>query len=181
MESRRSGALIPAILLIGIGAFFLLMNLNVLPQVSVGQLWPALPVLLGAGMLVQYFLGRMRDPGLVTGGTIFVLTGLFFFLFTLRANLPGLGSIGWGRMAVLWPAFPTIVGIALLLQWIAGGLRDTGLLVPVGILLVVGLGGFAFTLANIPTFSMMLTYWQALLIVIGVIVLARSLIRPRSS
>ena len=181
MESRRAGSIIPAFILIAIGVLFLLVNLNVLPRVSLTQLWPALPALIGVGLLLQFFLGRMRDPGLVTGGTIFLLTGLFFFLFTLRLDVPGLGQVGWGDMGRLWPAFPTIVGIALLLQWLAGGLRDTGLLIPVSILLIVGLGGFAFTLADFPTFRIIFDYWPILLIVLGVIVLLRSLSRPRSS
>ncbi|HEY4688109.1 MAG TPA: DUF5668 domain-containing protein [Anaerolineae bacterium] len=181
VESRRSGSLVPAIVLIGIGVFFLLVNTNVLPRVSLTQLWPALPALLGVGLLLQFFVDRMRDPGLVTGGAIFLLIGLFFFLFTLNVDVPGLGVIHWGNMAQLWPAFPTIVGIALLLQWLAGGLRDTGLLIPVGILLVVGLGGFAFTLRGFPTFRLIAEFWPVLLIVIGAIILARSFIRPTST
>jgi len=180
MDLRRSGAIVPAVILIGLGIFFLLVNTNVV-RVSLGQLWPAFPLLLGAGMLLQFFIGRGRDPGLVTGGTIFLLTGVFFFLFTLRITLPALGPISWSHMEVLWPAFPTIVGIALLLQWLAGGLRDHGLLIPVTILLIVGLGGFAFTLWGFPMFRILANYWPVLLIVLGVIVLARSFMRPRSS
>jgi hypothetical protein len=181
MDSRRSGAIVPAVVLIAIGIFFLLANLGTLPRVSIVQLWPALPALLGIGLLLQFFIGGMRDPGLVTGGTIFLLVGLFFFLFTLGIDVAPLGRITWGDMARLWPAFPTIVGIALLLQWLAGGLRDHGLLIPVTILLIVGLGGFAFTLAGFPTFRVIFDYWPVLLIVLGLIVLARSFTRPRSS
>jgi hypothetical protein len=182
MKTRRnSGAIVPAVILIAIGIFFLLVNANLLPRVDFVQLWPAIPVLLGLGLLTQFFAGRMRDPGLVTGATIFLLTGLFFFAFTLRLDIAPFGPIGWGDMATLWPAFPAIVGIALLLQWLAGGLRDHGLLIPVTILLIVGLGGFAFTLRGFPTFQLIADYWPVLLIVLGVIVLARSFIRPRSS
>src|SRR3990172_3004337 len=118
MDSRRSGAIVPAVVLIAIGIFFLLANLDVLPRVSFVQLWPAFPALLGIGLLLQFFIGGLRDPGLVTGGTIFLLVGLFFFLFTLGIDVAPLGRIGWGDMTRLWPAFPTIVGIALLLQWL---------------------------------------------------------------
>ena len=180
MEIRR-GSIVPAVLLIAVGVIFLLVNLNVIPRVSIIDLWPALPALIGLGMLLQFFLGRLRDPGLVTGGTIFLLIGLFFFLFTLEVNVPGLGVVRWGMMAELWPAFPLIVAIALLLQWIAGGLRDTGLLVPVTILGIVGLAGFAFTLDRFPAFSAIVEYWPVLLIVLGLVVLARSFARPRST
>jgi len=179
MDSRRSGTIVPAIILIALGIFFLLMNLNGV-RASLGQLWPAFPVLMGLGMWLQFFIGRMRDPGLVTGGTIFLLIGLFFFLFTFQATLPGFGRVNWSDMGVLWPAFPTIVAVALLLQWLFGGLRNHGLLVPVTILLIVGLGGFAFTLRGFPTFKLIADYWPVLLIALGVIVLLRSLVRPRS-
>lgn len=181
MDSRRSSAIFPAIILIVVGAFFLLTNLNVLPRVSIGQLWPAFPALLGIALWLQFFLGRPRDPGLVFGGTIFLLTGLFFFLFTLNLTLPLLGRITWGDMARLWPAFPSIVGIAFALQWIVGGLRQPGLLAPAMILLLVGLGGFAFTLAGFPMFQVVFDYWPVLLIVLGVAILARSFVRQRSS
>jgi len=179
MDARRSGAIVPAVILIALGLFFLVANLGMV-NVDIDQLWPIFPAILGLGMWVQFFVGRMRDPGLVTGGTIFLLTGVFFFLFTLRLDLPGLGRVSWGDMGVLWPAFPTIVGVALLLQYLVGGLRDHGLLVPVTILLIVGLGGFAFTLRGFPTFRLIADYWPVLLIVVGVLVLARSLVRPRS-
>ncbi len=181
MDSRRAGALTPAIILIAVGTFFLLTNLNLLPRVSIGQLWPAFPALLGAALWLQFFLGRMRDPDLVFGGTIFLLTGLFFFLFTLRLTLPALGEISWGDMARLWPAFPTIVGVAFALQWIAGGLRRPGLLVPATILLLIGLGGFAFTLAGFPMFRVVFDYWPVLLIILGAAILVRSFVRSRSS
>jgi len=180
MEPRRNrGTLVAAVLLIGFGLFFLLVNTSVI-RVSMVQLWPAIPVLIGAALFVQFFAGRMRDPGLVTGGTIFLLIGLFFFLFTLGVTIEPLGRIRWGDMAVLWPAIPTIIGVGILMQWIFGGLRDHGLLIPVMIFLLIGLGGFASTLRGIPTFSILVDYWPVLLIVIGVIVMARA-IRPRPS
>ena len=83
-------------------------------------------------------------------------------------------------MARLWPTFPTIVGIAFALQWIAGGLRHPGLLAPATILLLVGLGGFAFTLAGFPMFRVVFDYWPVLLIVLGVAILARSFRRVTS-
>ena len=182
MDSRQRGnSIVPAIILIAIGILFLLVNTNAIPNLNIGQLWPAFPALLGLALFVQYFAGGMRDPGLVTGGTIFLLTGLFFFAFTLRLNVAPFGPISWGDMTELWPAFPTIVGVALLLQWLAGGLRDHGLLIPVAILLIVGLGGFAFTLRGFPTFQILADYWPVLLIAIGVIVLARSFFQPRST
>lgn len=173
-NSRQPGVIVPAIILIGVGVFFLLSNAGLLGTLNVAQLWPIFPVLTGVALLVQYFAGRMRDPDLVTGGSISLMIGLFFFLFTLNVTIAPLGRIDWSDMARLWPAFPTIVGLGLALRWLVGGLRETELLIPVTILFIVGFAGFGFTLAGLPTFSFIFSYWPVLLIVIGVIVLLRS-------
>jgi len=83
-------------------------------------------------------------------------------------------------MGLLWPAFPLIVGIAFVVLWAAGRFHDWGVLVPAGILLLVGIGGFAFTLGNVPLFQNILQWWPLLLIFFGVIILIQSITRSRS-
>lgn len=176
---ERRGALVPALFLILLGAFFLLVNFGVLPSLSIAQLWPGIVVLVGLMFWGGYLFSRQHDAGLAFVGTIVTLVGAFFFLFTLRINVPGLGIVGWGDMGRLWPAFPLIVGIAFIVLWVAGRLRDTGVLFPAAILLIVGLGGFAFTLGDIPNWRNLLNLWPVLLIVLGLGVLLQSVQRPR--
>ncbi len=176
----RRGTVITAVVLIAIGAYLLLANLDLVPNYSITQLWPGIVVLVGVLFWLGYIFGKDHDPGLAFVGTVVTLTGLFFFLFTFNVDLFGLGRVDWSDMRLLWPAFPLIVGIAFVVLWAAGGFHDWGVLVPAGILLLVGFGGFAFTLGNVPVFQNILQWWPLLLIFFGIIILVQSVIRPRS-
>ncbi len=177
---NRRGTLITAVVLIGIGAYLLLANLNVIPPYSITQMWPGIVVLVGILFWLGFIFGKDHDPGLAFVGTIVTLTGLFFFLFTFNVDLFGLGRVDWSDMSKLWPAFPLIVGIAFVVLWAAGRFRDWGVLIPAGILLLVGFGGFAYTLGNVPVFQNILQWWPLLLILFGIVILFQSLARTRS-
>ena len=176
----RRGTVITAVVFIAIGAYLLLANLNLIPNYSMTQLWPAIVVLVGILFWLGFIFGHDHDPGLAFVGTIVTLTGLFFFLFTFNVDLFGLGTVDWSDMRLLWPAFPLIVGIAFVVLWAAGRFRDWGVLIPAGILILVGLGGFAFTLGSVPVFQNLLQWWPLLLIVFGALILFRSIWRSRA-
>src|SRR5512139_2194684 len=176
----RRGTVITAVVLIGIGAYMLLANLNVIPPYPIDQMWPGIVVLVGVMFWLGFIFGKDHDPGLAFVATIVTLCGLFFFLFTFNVNLMGMGRVDWSDMALLWPAFPLIVGIAFVVMWLAGRCRDWGLLVPASVLLLVGVGGFAFTLGNVPVFQNILQWWPLLLIFFGIIILIQSVMRPRT-
>jgi hypothetical protein len=176
----RRGTLITAVVLIAIGGYLLLANLGIIPPYPIEQMWPGIVVLVGILFWLGFIFGKDHDPGLAFVGTIVTLTGLFFFLFTFNVNLLGLGRVDWSDMALLWPAFPLIVGIAFVVMWAAGRFRDWGLLIPAGILLLVGIGGFAFTLGNVPVFQNILQWWPLLLIFFGIVVLIQSIRRSRA-
>ncbi len=176
----RRGTVITAVVLIAIGAYLLLANLKLIPPYPVEQLWPGLVVFVGLLFWLGFIFGHDHDAGLAFVGTIVTLTGLFFFLFTFNVDLLGMGRVDWSDMGLLWPAFPLIVGIAFVVLWIAGRFRDGGLLVPAAVLLLVGIGGFGFTLGRVPIFQNVLQWWPLLLIFFGVIILLQSVLRPRS-
>ncbi len=176
----RRGTVITAVVLIAIGAYLLLANLNLIPPFSIAQMWPGLVVLVGLMFWLGFIFGKEHDPGLAFVGTIVTLCGLFFFLFTFNVDLLGLGRVDWGDMTLLWPAFPLIVGLAFVVMWLAGRCRDGGLLIPAGILLLVGVGGFAFTLGRVPIFQNILQWWPLLLIVFGLVILIQAFTRSRT-
>jgi hypothetical protein len=93
------------------------------------------------------------------------LVGAFFFGFTF-------GFFEWGDMAVLWPVFPLIVGVAFFVAWLFSGLQDWGLLIPGAITAGVGIVGLGLTLfGKVEAFASLLRFWPVLLIGLGLLVL----------
>lgn len=102
--ARRRNSEVFGIFLTVLGVLFLLVN-NRLVWFGWDALWPLIPLLLGVFMLRDYM--ARRNPRQLFRGTIFVLSGIFFFLFTS-------GILDWSEMKSLWPTIPLIVGISLL-------------------------------------------------------------------
>lgn len=175
---RRLGALIPGLILIFLGVWFLLDNLGVV-NINLGQLWPIFPIIIGfsslAGGLIRSRNGSY-DDGAIMVGVWGLLIGLFFMLFTF-------GVINWGEMGRLWPTFPLIGGIGFLAAFLAGGLRDWGLLVVGGIATTVGILGyvFAFGVLSATIAEFILPYLVPIaLIIAGIGVLASGLMRRKT-
>ena len=171
---RRLGGLVPGMILILLGVWFLLDNFGII-QMNMGQLWPVFPLLFGVAMLVTGVLrsrrGRMDDGAMMVGvwGT---LSGLFFFLFTF-------GAVSWDQMGLLWPTFPLIGGLGFLAAFLTSRLRDWGLLIVGAIATLVGVLGYVFTYGVLsPSLAQfVLPYLAPLLLIlagIGVVVSALS-------
>jgi hypothetical protein len=159
MNDRR-GAIVPGLVLIALGAWFLADALGVrLP--SLGDLWPVFPLGFGLAALAQFFLGRRRDEGLVFSGVSASLLGAFFFAITL-------GPLDWGDLGRYWPVFVLIGGLAFLAQWLARP-AERGLLVPALLALLVGGVALAFTLNLVgPAIAEQAgRLWPVLLILLG--------------
>src|SRR5258708_35307474 len=106
---NRSGAVIPGLLLVALGAWLLAGTLGVrLP--SVATLWPVALIVFGLAFLAQFFAGGRRGEGLVFTGVAATLLGAFFLAITL-------GRLTWNDAGRLWPIYVLIGGLALLAQW----------------------------------------------------------------
>jgi hypothetical protein len=176
----KKQSLLPAIILILLGLWFLLDNLGFnLPDV--GQLWPVFIVFGGLSALWSYFTGQNRDPGQIFVGIIALGVGVFFFLFTFNLRIPIFGRIAWDDMSRLWPAFVLIGGAAFIGQFIFGGFRDRSLLGWGFLALAIGVVSFAFTLGFLDRALglQVLQFWPLLLIVIGLGILAQWFFRRR--
>ncbi|MBN1934664.1 MAG: hypothetical protein JW934_08355 [Anaerolineae bacterium] len=172
-KSDRVSTVVWGLVLIGVGAWFLLQSLGFAVP-NMGALWPIFPTLVGAGFFIGWlFNTHKRDAaGLAIPGTINLLVGLFFFGFTL-------GVFSWGDMAYLWPVFPLIVGLSFFVAWVFSLFREWELLIPAGIVGAVGVIGLAFTIGHLDNAYLRLLFnaWPVLLIVIGLATIVRSFAR----
>ncbi len=172
MQNRR-GAFLPGLLLILLGAWLLAGTLGVrLPDLS--QLWPVVPLFFGLAALVRYFAEGRRSEGLVFSGVAAALIGAFFLAITL-------GPLEWGDLDRYWPVFVLIGGAAFLAQWLARP-GETGLLVPAGLALVVGLGALALTrgLLDPALSAQVLLFWPVVLILLGLGLIIRYALSGRA-
>ena len=125
------------IVLILVGLWFLLDRLG-LDLPGIGQLWPVFPMLGGLALIAGYVLGRETDPGVLVPGVGGLLVGVFFLLITI-------GPLRWPDLEYLWPVFPLIGGVTFGVVWLASGRRNSGVLVPAGMGIAVGVVGLLFT------------------------------------
>ncbi len=102
------GRLVPAVILIAIGALFLLSNLRIIPNTNWFDFWPVILIVIGASKLAD----APRTGG-YTGGVVLVGIGGLF----LVSNL-GLLPNGWSVWD-FWPVALIAVGIMLLLERVA--------------------------------------------------------------
>ena len=168
----RSGTIAWGLILIALGGWFLLSNLGFnLP--SMAQMWPLFVLVPGILFLAGYIFGEDHDPGLAFVGSAATLLGVFFFMTTL-----GIGGLETSDMGRLWPVYPLIGGVAFLVQWVAGGFRDWGLLIPAAVALLVGLVGLsAVVVGEQATFLTLLAKgWPVILIIIGLSLLVGYLV-----
>jgi hypothetical protein len=172
--SPRRGALLPGIILIGLGGWLLAQNLG-LPLPGLERLWPIFPMGLGLVLLLRYFTDGRRDEGLVFSGIAGLLTGAFFLAFTLS-------RWEWAQMRQLWPTFIVIGGVAFLAQWLVRP-RQWGLLIPMSLALLVGGGLLLINTGALQRelAEQLFKFWPVALILAGLSTLASAILRVRST
>lgn len=169
-KSDRVGAIIGGIILLALGVWFLLQALG-LDLPGLGQLWPIFPTLGGLAFIATYILGEDEEAGLLVPGVAGLLIGIFFFFITL-------GPLGWEDLAVWWPIFPLLGGVAFTITWLADR-GETGLLVPGLGGILVGLVGFLAATGGLEM-ALLARWWPLLIILVGILILVQNL-RGRGS
>ena len=76
-DPTRTRPIIPAIILILVGVWFLLQNLNV-PGVRLEAFWPIFLVIGGIALIIRYFTTPTADPDDLGGAIFMTLLGVFF-------------------------------------------------------------------------------------------------------
>ncbi len=151
-----------ALLLIGIGLFFLLRNFGLLPLLpaDLGAWWPVLLLAIGLVLLARGLGSPGRADGVIPG-TILVIYGAFFLLVPL-------GLLQGGEIGRYWGVFPGAVGAGFLVRYLAAPTPSRWFLVPAVALLLAGGLGLAGTV-----FPGGWRLWPLILIALGVLVLLR--------
>ncbi|WP_096202786.1 LiaF transmembrane domain-containing protein [Bacillus sp. FJAT-45350] len=122
---KRNG-IFPGILLIGVGLFFLLRQLN-LPYVNQLFTWPSILLVIGIAFLVQSYVGR-ESNSLFPGWLLFLL-GLHFHFLIMFSFWPN-----------HWAMFTVIVGLSFLMVY--SRTNKDGLIPAIILLLISALGFF---------------------------------------
>jgi len=180
----RRGAIVPALVLIVLGLWFLMGNLDVkLPGID--AMWPIFPMGAGLWFLVGYVFDR-RDPGLIFVGLAATLIGAFFFLFTFGIPLPVdrmQEGVRWSDMDRLWPTFVVIGGLSFLALFLAQPHHEWGVFSVGAVAVIVGCVAFLFTLGRLTgdIGLMLVKLWPLLLVIAGLAALLQAIFgRPRS-
>lgn len=140
----------PGIVLIALGLIFLLPNFTPLQY---GQLWPLIMIGMGCAFFLAWYANR-ENYGMIMPGTILTVIGLVMFYSVVE---------GWYQLRELWPFFIIGPGLGFILMYLLGK-RERGLLIPGGILLLIGV----MFLAGLEYLEYVL---PATLIIIGLVVL----------
>lgn len=170
MKSIDRGSIVGALVLIVLGAVFLI--LNFIPDVGFVELWPVIFFVTALGFYLPAVIwpeSRRGLAGLYIPGSIVFVMGIAFLYNTLSGD--------WGVWAFAWLLIPLSVGLGMTLAaWIGGWDRPVG---EVGIWIMVlnavgfGLFGTLFGEPMIKTFS------AGMVLGGGVLMLLRGFLRGR--
>ena len=166
MDRRRRSNLAAGLVLTLLGAWFL--AIQWVPGLQAWFSWPLIIVGGGVLLLIIGLLTRvpaMAVPACIVGG----IGGLLYW-----QNATG----NWESWVYAWALIPGFVGVGIVLSGLLGGetrqaVRGGGWLILISLVLFAVFGSFFGALGLVGP------YWPVLLIVLGLLALARSLFRSR--
>ena len=103
---KRATAAVFGVILIGLGAIFLLQNFGVVDAGRPGDWWPVIFIGLGISSLIA-----PKDAGDASAGLVAIAVGAFFLLRNFDV-------IDW-RLHDIWPAFLVLAGVSLIVRSVA--------------------------------------------------------------
>jgi hypothetical protein len=103
---KRATAAVFGVILIGLGAIFLLQNFGIVDAGRPGDWWPVVLIGFGVSSLIA-----PKDAGDASSGTVLTALGAFFLLRNFDV-------IDW-RFRDIWPGFLVLGGIALIARSVA--------------------------------------------------------------
>ncbi len=118
-----------------IGGLWLFLNAQGVGVPPFKDLWPVLLVFAGGASIADY-LYLSRQPRSAGVAVAWIGFGVLFFALTL-------GYTSMGKWLDWLPSFPMILGLAMAVTWLADQRRNDNLVIAAGVLVVLGLLGFA--------------------------------------
>lgn len=161
-NNRRpnTGGIIAGVVVILLGALFLLNALNIapIPNLGIGTLWPLILIVIGVWHLAAS-RGRSRSfpIALIAIGALFLVINL--------GIIPGVDYEALGRFC---PLILILVGV-----WRLAASRGRSLGFPIA-LIAIGALFFAINLVNID-FGAIWSFWPIILIAVGILIAARAI------
>jgi hypothetical protein len=172
-RQNSSSSMVAGVILIVLGLVFFAVTQGAF-KLSWGNFLPVFPIVAGGIVLFQALYARdsAHRAGLVLGGTIPFLVGVFFLCITL-------GLFSWRDMGSLWPVFPLIVGVAFWAAFFVSGLQQRGYLIPAIVLTLVGMVFLGITLTSVG-YGVLGKLWPLFLILAGVLLLTQRFWRTKA-
>lgn len=168
MDRTKRSTLAVGILLVLVGAYFIVANL--VPAfnswLNITMSWPLIVIAVGAGLLVLGLLvgaPEMAIPAVIVAG----IGGILYY-----QNISG----NWGSWSYLWTLIPGFSGIGMLLANVLGAKGENNLrsaLDTIGTSIVM----FVIFGAFFGAFKVLGDYWPLLLVAAGVLLGIRSFIK----
>ena len=166
MNSKRRSGLVGGLVLILLGVWFLVTQW--VPGLQVWFSWPMIIVGVGALLLIIGLLAgapAMAVPACIVGG----IGGLLYW-----QNATG----NWDSWSYAWALIPGFVGVGVLVSGLLGGetrqsIREGGWLILISLVLFAVFGSLFGGL------GLLGPYWPVLLILLGLLLLARVAFRRR--
>ncbi len=155
MADKNHRSIVPGLVLLGLGIIFLLNNFEIL-DFSWGTFWAYMILVMGVIFWIGFIADRGKD-GFIMPGTIFIVIGLIFIYCS---------RYGWGAMEYLWPFFILAPALGLYAMYFLGK-HDRGILIPAGILAVIGL------IFLLQSYRWIRYLWPFVLIITGVLLLLK--------
>ncbi|MBS3090477.1 hypothetical protein J4433_01770 [Candidatus Pacearchaeota archaeon] len=115
---------------------------------GISRLWPVFSLIIGIGLAMLF--RNQGDTGLLWLGSLMIMLSLFFFYLNFTS---------WRRLAMLWPVFIAIFGLAFLFCYSINKNRAV---------LIASIFTILLSIAFILIFSLSIKLWPISLIIAGI-------------
>lgn len=165
MNTKRRTSLIGGMVLILFGALFLILQL--IPGLYIWFSWPW--IIIGVGVFLLVIGSATGEPDMAIPACIVGGIGALLYYQDLTGD--------WDSWAYAWTLMPGFVGLGIFLSGLLGGKRES--LREGGWLILISLGLFTAFGSFFGAVGLVGDYWPVFLILLGLLLLIRPLLRSR--